>query len=168
LLDEAGLSRTSFYKYFGSKTDVLAAWFDQTIEALLAARRPGGTDGTPSRADLRTTMLALTDAYRAKLGLLAAVYETAAHDSDLRARLTSVLDGFEDRVQRHIEHGMRAGWVNQAVDPAAMAAWVVRLCESGLRHIVGPADPSALSAVICAWADVVWFTLYAPAQRLPT
>jgi AcrR family transcriptional regulator len=167
LLDETGLSRTSFYKYFQSKADVLVAWFDETVERLLAAPRPQA-GASPTRDELRIAMEGLAAVYRPELPLIAAVYETAAHDADMRARLAEALAQIEDRVRRHIVRGRREGWINPVLEPAAMARWIVALCEDGLRYIVGPAQASELPAVIGAWADTLWFTLYEPVQRLPT
>lgn len=161
LLSETGLSRTSFYKYFESKGDVLAAWFADAVEQLLAAPRPHAGPGAPSREDLQLTLQAVADVYRTELSLMAAVYETAAHEFDMRERLAEALKEMEGRVRRHIMRGMREGWVNPELDAAAIAVWIVSLCEAGLRHIIGPADPAALPEAIAAGADTLWFTLYA-------
>jgi TetR/AcrR family transcriptional regulator, ethionamide resistance regulator len=162
LLSETGISRTSFYKYFESKGDVLAAWFTDTVEQLLAAPRPHTGPGAPCREDLRLTMQQVADVYRAELSLMAAVYETAAHDFDMRERLAEALKELEGRVRRHIVRGMREDWINPELDAPAMAIWIVSLCEAGLRHIIGPAAPAALPEAIAAGADMLWFTLYAP------
>jgi AcrR family transcriptional regulator len=165
LLDEAGLSRTSFYKYFDSKADVLVVWLDGTVGRLLDAPRPGAGSSAPTRENLLLTMEEISNVYRAELPLIAAVYETAAHDYDLRAHVAGALGEMEARVRRHILRGRREGWVNADIEPGPMAAWIIALCESGLRHIVGPAKPSDVPAALDAWADTIWLTLYAPAAR---
>jgi AcrR family transcriptional regulator len=167
LLEETGVSRTSFYKYFDSKSDVLAAWFSDAVEQLLNAPRPQAGADPPTREDLRSALQAVADVYRERLPLMAAVYETAAHEYDMRVRVAEALTEFEARVRRHITRGQREGWINPEIDPAAMARWIVALCESGLRHIIGPAKPAAVPEAVAVGADTIWFTLYAPAQKWP-
>jgi TetR/AcrR family transcriptional regulator, ethionamide resistance regulator len=163
LVSAAGISRTSFYKYFDSKVDVLSSWLAELVELLTRAPDTWSDGAAPTRADLVHGLRNIAAVYRPRLPLVAAVYETAARDAELRAQLGAVLESTESVIRRHIARGQREGWANAAVDDAETARWLIFLTENGLRHIIGPAPEHCLSELVEAWADTVWFTLYQPA-----
>lgn len=164
LVGEAGISRTSFYTYFDSKTDVLRAWFDAAIGTLVGAPPSWhGPDG-PSYEELRAAMARVCAAYRPRAALFAAVYETAAYEPGMRERVAAARATVEARVRRHVARGAEAGWVTADLDPREAAAWLVDMAERGLEEIVAATPDDDLDTVVGAWADVTWFTLYAPAR----
>lgn len=164
MLSTAGISRTSFYKYFDSKVDVLSSWLGELAALLTAAPRTWSSGAAPTRAELMQGLRDIAAVYRPRLPLVAAVYETAASDAELRAQLAEVLNSAESALRQHISQGQQRGWVNTRVDGAETARWLVYLAENGLRHIIGPAPERAVRALVEAWADTVWFTLYQPAS----
>jgi AcrR family transcriptional regulator len=163
LVGEAGVSRTSFYKYFDSKIDVLSVWLTEAVELLMRTPRAWSGPGAPSRDELTAGMRSIAGVYRPRMPLIAAVYEITAHDADLRAQLADTLGDLEDALTRHIARGQREGWINAALEPAESAGWLMCMAENGLRHILGPAPDRQVPKLVDAWADTVWFTLYAPA-----
>lgn len=165
LVEAAGVSRTSFYKYFDGKVDVLAGWLLGFVEELSKAPSAWSTKAAPTRAELARGLRQIVAVYRPRMSMIAATYETEAHDAELRAQLTAALAEVEAALREHISRGKRGGWVNQAVDEAGCARWLVYMTENGMRHIIGPASEAALPELLQAWTDIVWFTLYKPAAR---
>jgi TetR/AcrR family transcriptional regulator, ethionamide resistance regulator len=163
LVGAAGTSRTSFYKYFDSKVDVLSSWLGELVELLEQAPQTWSGSAAPTRAELVEGLRNVAAVYRPRLPLVAAVYETAAADDELRGQLASVLESMESVLRRHIERGQQEGWVNAGVDGRETSRWLVYLTENGLRHIIGPAPEPGVQELVEAWADTVWFTLYQPA-----
>lgn len=164
LVSAAGISRTSFYKYFDSKVDVLSSWLGELVELLEQAPQTWSGTAAPTRAELAEGMRSVAGVYRPRLPLVTAVYETAASDAELRAQLAAALESMEDALRQHIARGQGEGWVNAAVDAAEMARWLLYLTENGLRHIIGPAPERGVQELVEAWADTVWLTLYQPAD----
>jgi TetR/AcrR family transcriptional regulator, ethionamide resistance regulator len=165
LVSAAGISRTSFYKYFDSKVDVLSSWLGELVELLEQAPQAWSPSAAPTRAELVEGLRNIAVVYRPRLPLVAAVYETAAADAELRTQLASTLESMESALRQHIARGQREGWVNAAVDDGETSRWLVYLTENGLRHIIGPAPERDVQELVEAWADTVWFTLYQPAIR---
>jgi TetR/AcrR family transcriptional regulator, ethionamide resistance regulator len=164
LVSAAGISRTSFYKYFDSKVDVLSSWLGELVELLEQAPKAWSSSTAPTRAELVEGLRDIAAVYRPRLPLVAAVYETAAADAELRAQLASALESMESALRQHIVLGRQEGWVNAAVDDGETSRWLVYLTENGLRHIIGPAPERGVQELVEAWADTVWFTLYQPAS----
>jgi TetR/AcrR family transcriptional regulator, ethionamide resistance regulator len=162
LVGAAGISRTSFYKYFDSKVDVLSSWLGELVELLTRAPQTWSVEVAPTRAELARGLRDIAAVYRPRLPLVAAVYETAAHDAELRAQLAVALDSTESALRRHIARGQQEGWANTAVGDAETARWLIYLTENGLRHIIGPAPEHCVGELVEAWADTVWLTLYQP------
>lgn len=162
LVSAAGISRTSFYKYFDSKVDVLSSWLGELVELLEQAPQTWSGTAAPTRTELAEGMRNVAGVYRPRLPLVAAVYETAAADAELRAQLASALQSMEGTLRRHIARGQGEGWINVAVDDGEIARWLVYLTENGLRHIIGPAPEASVQELVDAWADTVWFTVYEP------
>ncbi|WP_197515409.1 TetR/AcrR family transcriptional regulator [Mycobacterium sp. E1747] len=160
LVDAAGVSRTSFYKYFDSKIDVLSIWLDELIDLVVQAARAWPADGPPTRALLAQGLQDVVAVCRPRMKLISAVYETGAHDAELRAQLTSALSNAQHAVEKHIALGQGGGWVNPAIDEAELARWLVYLTENGIRRIIGPGPESRISESVAAWTDIVWNTLY--------
>lgn len=165
LLSAAGVSRTSFYKYFDSKVDVLSSWLTELVELLERAPQTWSGSAAPTRAELADGLRNFVAVYRPRLPLVAAVYETAAADAELRAQLASALESTEGALRGHIARGQQEGWVNAAIGDAETARWLMYLTENGLRYVIGPASEDSLEELVGAWADTVWLTLYQPASR---
>jgi TetR/AcrR family transcriptional regulator, ethionamide resistance regulator len=165
LVEAAGVSRTSFYKYFDGKVDVLASWLLGFVEELSEAPAAWSTKAAPTRAELAQGLCEIVAVYRPRMSMIAATYETEAHDAELRAQLTAALAEAETALRAYISRGKRGGWVNPAVDEAECARWLVYMTENGMRHIIGPASEGALPELLQAWTDIVWFTLYEPVAR---
>jgi len=163
LVSAAGLSRTSFYKYFDSKVDVLSSWLAELVELLTRASQAWSGEAGPTRAELAQGLGDIAAVYRPRLPMVAAVYETAAGDAELRAQLAAALESTKGALCGHIARGQREGWANAAVDAEEAARWLIYLSENGLRHIIGPAPEHRVRELVEAWADTVWFTLYQPA-----
>lgn len=151
----AGVSRSSFFNYFASKTDVLWGGFDERMDAAAAQIAAGGpVRGILSQAvdDFAPDTLALAAAHAAAMGIEQELArERAVRQSQLASRLT-------DRLRADGEDGLHAE-VRAAAFAAAVFAAVWAWADAGpgitsLRDTLA----SALSAVPEARA---------PGDRLP-
>lgn len=125
----AGVSRSSFFNYFTSKSDVLWAGLDERIKAL--SSRLSVRDGTDASASIRLALLALGEGF--------------APDSLALALVNSSAMGLDDELER--EAGVRRSRIASAV-----AGRVRPTCDAIQADVAGAAHGGAVLAAISAWA----------------
>jgi TetR/AcrR family transcriptional regulator, ethionamide resistance regulator len=157
----AGISRATFYVYFEDKGDLLRALADDFVERMLeAASEWWSLPPDATRADLRTALNAIFDAYRPHKVIAAAVVEVSSYDANLRALFGDLLERVIGAVAAHVETGQEHGFVEPELDPQRTAAWLTWMAERGLYQLVAPAGPAATERLLDALTDIVWNTLY--------
>ncbi len=134
----AGVSRSSFFNYFGSKADVLWAGFDERVAALAASLEADES----------------VDAAAAVTRALHTLGEGFAPDSLALALVHADAMGLADELER--ESGVRLSRIG-----AIVAARLARRAASGDRpadpladQVAGAAHAGAVLAAIRAWAQV--------------
>ncbi|MFB7891357.1 TetR family transcriptional regulator [Microbacterium sp. NPDC056044] len=123
----AGVSRSSFFNYFSSKSDVLWAGLDERLTAFEQGLVSGG--GTDAAADVRAATLAIADSFAPDSLALGIVNATAMgleaeyeRDAALRrarvARAVAerLLDGGADRVRAEVAGAAWGGAVLTAIE----------------------------------------------------
>lgn len=162
LASEAGIGRSTFYKYFTDKSDLMGAWYQRVREATRAAAAEWlegiGPDST--RADLRTALEDIFDAYRPHVRLTAVINEAAFYDAELGRAIREDVERGSGRLVEHIERGQRAGWVDPDLDPAETASWLRWLSERGRHQLLLGAGKEETEGLMDAFTNVVWSTLY--------
>jgi AcrR family transcriptional regulator len=104
VMEEAGLSRTIFYRHFDGLPEVVLSLFDTITQGLMAE-----VVGAPGPGATRRILEAAVDAYAEYGGLLRAVDEAARHDAGIETAYRAVVDGFTTVIAGQIEEGMAAG-----------------------------------------------------------
>ncbi len=126
----AGVSRSSFFNYFASKSDILLSGLDERIEALSV--RLAGDRSADAAADVRGALLALGDGF--------------APDSLALALVNAQAMGLVDELER--EASVRRSRIAAAVS--------TRLRDAGApvvaADVAGAAHAGAVLAAIDAWA----------------
>jgi AcrR family transcriptional regulator len=111
LVERTGVSKTTMYKHWPSRTDLIAA----TVQAL--ASEPAAPDTGDVRDDLIALAAASLDAYKgARWPGLASVLEAAGHDPELRASLQSVPGTRFSAVRTVLERAVQRGQLRADVD----------------------------------------------------
>jgi AcrR family transcriptional regulator len=162
LVSEAKLSRSTFYVYFEDKGDLLRAWFAQVIEELEdAAAGWWELDGSATKADLRAALAQIVNTYRPHTTLMAALYDMSSYDATVREEVTTMMSRNTAGLKRHIQRGQKQGWIDPELLPTETAGWLTWMAERGQHQMVRMADDAEVEALVDAYADVVWNTLYA-------
>ncbi len=162
LVSEANLSRSTFYVYFEDKGDLLRAWFRQVIEELEeAAVHWWSLDETASKDDLRDALARVVNAYRPHTTLMAALYDMSSYDANVRDQVTTMMSRNIAGLRRHIQRGQRQGWIDPKLLSNETASWLTWMAERGQHQMVRLADDTEVEALIGAYTDVIWNTLYA-------
>jgi AcrR family transcriptional regulator len=166
LVQEAGMSRSTFYDYFEDKGDLLRAWFGEITAQLAEAATEWWTvDGETSRDDLGAILDRLIRTYAPHTTLMAATYDAAAYDPAIRELVADMMATNTAALRKHIREGQREGFVDPDLPPAQTAAWLTWMAERGQHQLVRGAQNGEVEALVEAYTSILWNTLYAPTRR---
>ncbi len=152
IIEAAGISRTSFYAYFPSKTAVIAAGLRQVMDQVMVAVEPlHGQTGADPEAAVRVSLRQWVGVCRHHGALLRAVSEQWPHDAELRDLWFSTLAGMAGGTARVIEEARRADHAPSGAPARPLAACLMWGYERVLHVALaggaaGRAGPDALVA----------------------
>jgi AcrR family transcriptional regulator len=170
IIDAAGVSRTSFYAYFASKTAVIAECLRQVMDQVMVAVRPFHTqaDGDVEGA-IRVSLQQWVEVSRGHGALLRAVSEEWPHDEELRALWFEMLETVTAGTAKVVRGARAAGEAPGGADARALAACLMWGYERVLHVALvggapGLADPDAIVAPL---AQMMVGGLYGRASGIP-
>lgn len=163
LVEEAGVSRSTFYNHFSDVGELLRAWFEEIIAELVLVTSPWWDLGPQvTREQLRDVLAGIVHTYRPHTPLMSALYDTSVYDATVRRDVTRMMDNNVASLARHIKLGQAGGFVDPGLWPRQTAAWLTWMAERGLHQLIRNAhDDQVVDELIEGYADVVWGTLYA-------
>jgi AcrR family transcriptional regulator len=150
IVERAGISRTSFYAHFASKTAVVCECLRRVMDEVLVATDPFQTgDGDDPEAAVRLSLERWITLCTAHGALLRAVSEEWPHDEQLRRLWFEMLARVTDRTAQVIRLARRTGAAPPGADPDALAACLMWAHERVLHvALVGEArglpEPAAI------------------------
>lgn len=165
LVDEAGLSRSTFYTLFEDKSDLLMALTEHVIADMIDAG--SGWWALPADADkeaLQNSLRTVVSTYHRHGSLLRAIVETAAYDPRVGARYEATLNGAIGQIATHIRERQTDGSMGGDLDPARAAFWITWMGERGLHQGLRVVDADETEALTAALTDLLWKMLYADAS----
>jgi len=141
IIDQAGISRTSFYVYFASKTAVIAECLRRAMDEVTVATEPFHSQrGRDPEAAVRVSLQRWVELATAHGALLRAVSEEWPHDEQLRELWFATLATFTAGTARVIRSARRRGDAPAGADPEALAACLMWAYERVLQvALVGEA-----------------------------
>jgi AcrR family transcriptional regulator len=161
LVDDAGISRSTFYTYFEDKGDLLTALTEHVITDMIeAGRQWWALPPDAAKADLHQALQAVATSYRRHGPLWSAIVQTAAYDPAVRAQYEDTIQHAIGEIAAHIRSGQTTGSVHPELDPDRTAIWITWMGERGLHQAVRIADPDTTEALTAALTEVVWKVLY--------
>jgi AcrR family transcriptional regulator len=164
LLVAADVPRSTFYKTFDGKGDLLLAWLEQIIDEIEdSADAWWSLDGDAGPDDLRAALLDAIASYEPHAVLMSAAYEVAPFDPDVRGAMADLVARGTGGLRRHIKRGQKAGWVDPDVPADDAATWIVSMQERGFQQLRRLAGEDELQPLLDAQADLIWHALYAHA-----
>ena len=150
IIDAAGVSRTSFYAYFPSKTAVIAECLRQVMDQVMVAVRPfhsqaGGDTETAIRLSLRRWV----EVCKTHGALLRTVSAEWPHDEELCALWFQMLEAVTAGTAKVVRGARAGGQAPAGADERALAACLMWGYERVLHvALVGDAlglpDPDAI------------------------
>jgi AcrR family transcriptional regulator len=161
ILEEAGVSRATFYAHFESKSHVLVRLTDELRASLLALARqwdPGaGQDGAERFARFFEEVITI---HRAHQGVITAVREAAAYDPAVSDFYTADLDGFDEAVRRTLRSEQAAGAAPADLDVTAASRVIVWGGAQAIAHHIAVDDGSGDPSLARELARIWWHGAY--------
>jgi TetR/AcrR family transcriptional regulator, ethionamide resistance regulator len=154
IVDAAGVSRTSFYAHFNSKTAVIAGCLRRVMDQVIVAVEPFQAQADAADdadAAIRLSLERWVEVCGRHGALLRAVSEEWPHDDQLRALWFGMLEQMTAGTAQVIRRVRRAGHAPPGADPRVLAACLMWGYERVLHvALVGGApglpDPEAIVA----------------------
>jgi AcrR family transcriptional regulator len=137
---EAGVSRTAFYVYFGSKAEVFRVLAVQVRDAFLAAQDVPGTDHDDPFAVARASVGAFIAAYAEHLPLLGLFGQRALSDATVSELWYEIQHRPLHRHARYVRRLVRAGRADPVVEPLALARAVGAMSATWARLVADDPD----------------------------
>jgi AcrR family transcriptional regulator len=163
VLERAGVSRATFYFYFGSKYAAVAALFRRILEDVLEVfdRHWAASEDADARRGLRDALAASYALFEDNAPLLRAVADARA-EPEIGGAFHAMIDRLIALAEEKIERERSAGRAPPGADSRAIAAAMIWMNERCFYlHSLGP--PSAwptTDALLDALAEVWFATIY--------
>jgi AcrR family transcriptional regulator len=123
IIDAAGISRTSFYAYFSSKTSVIAECLRRVMDHVMVAVAPFASQSTAdAETAIKVSLERWVEVCTVHGALLRAVSEEWPHDEQLRELWFAMLATVTAGTARVIRSARRGGQAPPGADPDALAA----------------------------------------------
>lgn len=123
IVDAAGVSRTSFYAYFPSKTAVIAECLRQVMDQVMVAVRPFHTQaGGDTETAIRVSLRQWVEVCKTHGALLRTVSEEWPHDEELCALWFQMLETVTAGTAKVIRSARAVGQAPGGADARALAA----------------------------------------------
>src|SRR5215470_11476596 len=157
IIDEAHVSRATFYAHFRGKADVLVRLAERLRESLLELARqwdPGaGEDGADRYTRFFEQVIAHNRTHR---GVINAVGELASYDPDVRDFYTAGLEGFDEHVLRTLLAEQDAGSTPVDVDAVAASRVIVWGGAQAIAHHISVDDGSGDASLARELGRIWW------------
>lgn len=161
ILEEAGVSRATFYAHFPGKADVLVSLTDDLRESLLALAHlwepAGEEDGADRFAGFFEEVLKI---HRGHQKVLTAVREAAAYESAVGDFYTADLEGFDEAVLRTLLSEQAAGSTTADLDAVAASRIIVWGGAQAIAHHIRVDDGSGDTVFARELARIWWYGAY--------
>lgn len=163
LIQEASISRSTFYLHFADKGELLRTLSSGIANELAAATSVcWDLPADATRDDVAAGLQHLVQIYLPHAGLLAAVVETAGYDTVVRDHWISLMDQTISDAATHIRRAQRQHNVRDDVRPTQTAQWLIWMIERGLYQLVRDAPPPEARRLITELSEIIWCRLYEP------
>jgi TetR/AcrR family transcriptional regulator, ethionamide resistance regulator len=123
IIAAAGVSRTSFYAHFSSKTAVVAECLRRVMDQVTGAAEPFHShSGEDAEASIRLSLRQWVEVCKSHGALLRAVSEEWPHDEQLRRQWFSMIDAVTAGTAKVVRGARAGGQAPPGADDRALAA----------------------------------------------
>ncbi|WP_338704225.1 TetR/AcrR family transcriptional regulator (plasmid) [Streptomyces sp. Q6] len=157
ILEEAGVSRATFYSHFRSKTDLLVQLTDELRQSLLALVQQWDLRAREDAADrLARFFEDVLTIHRDHQGVLTAVREAASYDDSVGDFYTANLERFDETVLRILRSEQAAGATPDDVDASAASRIIIWGGAQAIAQHIAVDDGSGDAVFARELAQIWW------------
>lgn len=161
LVGEAGIARSTFYKYFGDKSGLLSSLVDTVQQDFLhAADAWLAMAAGAAKSEYEAAFAAIFEAYRSHRVVMRCIVEQANQDPVIRDHFTEMMAAFVAAIEEHVRSGQETRAITSDHSAHDLALWLTWMLEYGQLQFIGPATDRELRKYTAAVTAVVWRALY--------
>jgi len=161
ILSASGLARTTFYRYFGDKSELLIALAEPMLDSILeAAMRPLELAPDLTVGDLERELSQTMTIYLHHVRLLGAMVEVATYDARVRTKFRGVFDVVHQNLAGRLAEGQKGGFIRPDLPPWETAGWITWMAERGMSQLAATATEDGRAKLAQSMARLVWHGLY--------
>ncbi|MGH8974086.1 MAG: TetR family transcriptional regulator [Acidimicrobiia bacterium] len=166
ILQNAALSRSTFYRYFKDKNELLLALAEPALGDIMgAALRPWQVGPELTFGQFEAELFRAMETYRPHVALMNALVEVSTYDARVKERFAGFFAEVRTAIAHHIREGQKQGLVRAGIDPAAAAGWITWMAERGMNQLVPAADAATRRKLATSMATIVWHGVYDEQRR---
>jgi AcrR family transcriptional regulator len=166
ILQNAGMSRSTFYRYFKDKNELLLALSVPALQEIRsAALRTWQLGPEVSFSQFEAELYQTMEAYRPHVALMSALVEVATYDPRVKELFSGFFEELRAAIADDIRQEQKRGLVRQGIDPNAAAGWITWMAERGMNQLVPSADAAGRRKLATSMATIVWHGVYRGAEQ---
>ncbi|WP_040790485.1 TetR/AcrR family transcriptional regulator [Nocardia paucivorans] len=159
-------ARSTFYRYFPDKSQLLIRMADlATADLFAAAEHWWSAEHTDRQAGVFRAIHTMITGFRRHRYLLLALAEVSAYDRDVGAYWRTRVAGFTDMVRTRLDTDRAAGRISPDIDPDATALVLVSMVERSIASAFATDTGISDEALAQALGRSIWLTVYGDAPR---
>jgi AcrR family transcriptional regulator len=161
LINRAEISRTTFYRYFRDKGELLAELSRSAIDQIVTVTEQLWSLPDDARYDdVAQAIEEIVRVFLPHTALMNAVNSAAAANPDVQRQFQDGFEAARAAAAAAIARGRNHGIVRPSLDPDTTAGWLTWMAERGMSQLVAPATPEQRVQLIRTLTSIIWFTLY--------
>ncbi|WP_204071348.1 TetR/AcrR family transcriptional regulator [Planotetraspora phitsanulokensis] len=167
IIEEAGVSRATFYAYFRDKSHLLIQLTDALRSTLLEkARKWDPSAGEDGAARYARFFIEVITIHRDNHAVLSALRELSSYDASVRDFYTADLEKFDEAVLKTIVDEQASGSTPSDLDAAAASRVIVWGGEQAIARHISVDDGSGDEAFARELGKIWWYGAYRrPAEQ---
>jgi AcrR family transcriptional regulator len=166
ILQSAGMSRSTFYRYFKDKNELLLALSEPALrEIRTVALRTWELGPDVTFAQFEAELYKTMEAYRPHVALMNALVEVSTYDAHVQQLFTGFFEELRAAIAAHIRMEQKRGKVRRGIDADAGAGWITWMAERGMNQLVPSADAATRRKLATSMATIVWYGVYDGAKQ---
>ena len=166
ILQNAGLSRSTFYRYFKDKNELLLALSEPALQEIrTAALRTWQLGPDVTFAQFEAELYRTMETYRPHVALVNALVEVSTYDARVKELFGGFFAELRTAIAAHIRLEQKRSMVRKSIDADAAAGWITWMAERGMNQLVPTADSATRRKLATSMATIVWHGVYAGAKQ---